>query len=61
MARKSLSYSRRQSRIKSLRPLAGLLATGLSCAGLAAGQSKEYPKYQTRPQKNGIQIGRAHV
>jgi YVTN family beta-propeller protein len=53
MARKSLSYSRRQSRIKSLRPLAGLLATGLSCAGLAAGQSKEYPKYQTGPQKNG--------
>jgi YVTN family beta-propeller protein len=53
MARKSRSYSRRESRIKNLRPLASLLATGLSCAGLAAGQSKEYPKYQTGPQQNG--------
>jgi YVTN family beta-propeller protein len=53
MSRKSRSYSRRKTRIKSLRPLAGLLATGLSCAGLAAGQSQEFPKYQTGPQKNG--------
>jgi YVTN family beta-propeller protein len=53
MSRKSRSYSRRKSRIKHLRPLASLLATGLSCAGLATGQSKEYPKYQTGPQKNG--------
>ena len=44
--------SRKKSR-KSLRPLAGLLATGLSCAGLAAGQSKYYPTYFTGPQPNG--------
>ena len=36
-----------------MRPLIGLLATGLSCAGLAAAQSKYYPTYVTGPQKNG--------
>jgi YVTN family beta-propeller protein len=45
--------SRNKSRIKHLRPLTGLLAAGLSLPGLAAGQSKEYPKYFTGPQKNG--------
>ena len=44
--------SKRKSR-KSLRPLAGLLATGLSCAGLATAQSKYYPTYSTGPQANG--------
>jgi YVTN family beta-propeller protein len=50
MSRKS---SRNKSRIKRLRPLASLLATGLSCAGLASAQSKEYPTYFTGPQPNG--------
>ena len=45
--------SRNRSRIKRLRPLAGLLATGLGSAVLAAGQSVEYPKYVTGPQPNG--------
>jgi YVTN family beta-propeller protein len=44
---------KKKSRTKHLRPLAGLLATGLSLPMLAAGQSKEYPKYVTGPQKNG--------
>ena len=39
--------------MKRLRPLAGLVAAGLSLPALAAGQSKEYPKYQVGPQKNG--------
>jgi YVTN family beta-propeller protein len=45
--------SRNRSRINRLRPLAGLLATGLSCAGLATAQSKEYPTYVAGPQPNG--------
>src|SRR5208282_902665 len=53
MSRKSRNHSRNKSRTKNLRPLAGLVATGLSCAGLAAGQSKYYPTYFTGPQKNG--------
>ena len=36
-----------------MRPLAGLLAAGLSLPGLAAAQSKEYPTYVTGPQPNG--------
>jgi len=36
-----------------MRPLAGVLATGLCLPGLAAGQSKEFPKYVAGPQKNG--------
>jgi YVTN family beta-propeller protein len=36
-----------------LRPLAGLLAAGLSLPGLAAAQSKPYPTYVTGPQPNG--------
>jgi YVTN family beta-propeller protein len=39
--------------MKHLRPLAGLLAAGLSLPGLAAGQSQEYPTYTVGPQKNG--------
>jgi YVTN family beta-propeller protein len=45
--------SRNRSRINRLRPLAGLLATGLSCAGIAAGQSQKYPTYTVGPQLNG--------
>src|SRR5690349_3595010 len=45
--------SRNKSPINRLRPLAGLLAAGLSLPGLAAGQSKEFPTYFTGPQKDG--------
>jgi YVTN family beta-propeller protein len=45
--------SRSKSRLNRLRPLAGLLAAGMCLPGLAAGQSKEYPKYVAGPQKNG--------
>jgi YVTN family beta-propeller protein len=45
--------SRNKSRINGLRPLAGLLAAGLSLPGLAAAQSKEFPTYVAGPQKNG--------
>jgi DNA-binding beta-propeller fold protein YncE len=54
MSRKtSRSKSRNKSRINRLRPLAGVLAAGLSLPGLAAGQSKLYPTYVTGPQPNG--------
>src|SRR5689334_15674461 len=52
-SRNSRNKSRNKSRINRLRPLAGLLAAGLSLPGLAAGQSKEYPKYHAGPQRNG--------
>jgi len=45
--------SRNKSRINRLRPLAGLLAAGLSLPGVAAAQSKEFPTYFTGPQSNG--------
>jgi YVTN family beta-propeller protein len=45
--------SRNKSRMERLRPLAGVLAAGLCIPGLAAGQSKEYPKYTVGPQANG--------
>ena len=54
MSRKtSRNRSRNKSRINRMRPLAGVLAAGLSLPGLAAAQSKEYPKYVTGPQPNG--------
>jgi len=43
--------SRKKSRIKSLHPLAGLLATGLTVPALA--QSVPFPTYVTGPQPNG--------
>ena len=43
--------SRKISRMKRLRPLAGLLATGLSVPALA--QSVPFPTYSTGPQPNG--------
>ncbi|HKV80810.1 MAG TPA: alkaline phosphatase family protein [Candidatus Sulfotelmatobacter sp.] len=45
--------SRNKSRIKRLRPLAGLVAAGLSLPGLAAAQSQQYPTYVTGPQPDG--------
>ena len=50
MSRKS---SRNKSRINRTRPLAGMLAAGLSLPLIAAAQSKEYPTYVVGPQKNG--------
>ena len=53
----SRSYSRKKtrnrSRINRLRPLAGVLAAGLSLPALAGAQSKEFPTYHTGPQGNG--------
>ena len=49
----SRKKSRNKSRINRLRPLAGLLAAGLSFPALAAAQSKEFPTYVTGPQPNG--------
>ena len=53
MSRKSSRQSsRNKSRMNRLRPLAGLLATGLSVPALFA-QSKPFPTYTTGPQPNG--------
>ncbi len=53
MSRKaSRKKSRNKFRINHLRPLAGLLATGLSVPALL-GQSKPFPTYTTGPQPNG--------
>src|SRR5580704_7695212 len=53
MSRKSRNKALNKSRTNRLRPLAGLLATGLSSAALATGQSVPYPQYVTGPQPNG--------
>jgi len=53
MSRKSRNKAWNKSRINHLRPLAGLLATGLGSAALATGQSALYPQYVTGPQPNG--------
>ncbi len=57
MSRKSSRINRNKARMKRLYPLAGLvatgLATGMTCAGFAAAQSKYYPTYQTGPQGKG--------
>ena len=45
--------SRDNSRINRLRPLASLLAAGLSLPALAAAQSVPYPTYETGPQPAG--------
>src|SRR5215472_1697288 len=45
--------SRNKSQINRLRPLAGLVAAGLSLPALAAAQSMPYPKYTVGPQPNG--------
>src|SRR5579871_2314649 len=49
----SRKKSRNKSCINRLRPLAGLLAAGLSLPGLAVAQSKEFPTYFTGPQPDG--------
>src|ERR1700751_2991135 len=51
MSRKN--KSRNKSPINRMRPLAGVMAAGLSLPGLAAAQSKPYPTYPTGPQPNG--------
>src|SRR5580704_1460479 len=48
----SRKASQKKSRTSRLRPLAGLLATGLSVPALF-GQSKPFPTYVTGPQPNG--------
>jgi len=56
MSQKNKFRNKSRTRNKSrnrLRPLAGLLAAGLSLPGLAAAQSKPYPTYVTGPQPNG--------
>ena len=47
------NHSRHKARKTRLRPLASMLAAGLSLPGLAAAQSKEYPTYVTGPQPDG--------
>src|SRR6201986_4531718 len=49
----SRDKSKNESRINRLRPLAGLLATGLSVPAAFHGQSVPYPTYQVGPQPNG--------
>src|SRR5579863_8159046 len=50
----SRKKSRNNSRIKRMRPLAGLLATATVLSGPALlGQSQEFPTYVTGPQPNG--------
>ena len=44
---------RNKSPINRMRPLASVVAAGLSLPGLAAAQSKPYPTYATGPQPNG--------
>ncbi len=51
--RRIRSNTRNKTLRKSLRPLAGLVAAGLSFPGLAAAQSNLYPTYVTGPQPNG--------
>ena len=49
--------SRNKSGINGLRPLAGLLAAGLSLPGVAAAQANQYyPTYVTGPQPNGTWV-----
>jgi YVTN family beta-propeller protein len=44
---------RKKSRANRLRPLAGVVAAGLSLPGLAAAQNLYYPTYEVGPQLNG--------
>jgi YVTN family beta-propeller protein len=50
---RSRNRSRNKCRTNNLRPLAGMLAAGLSLPGLAAAQSVLYPTYTVGPQPNG--------
>jgi YVTN family beta-propeller protein len=49
----SRDNSKNESRINRLRPLAGLLATGLSLPAVFVGQSVPFPTYAVGPQPNG--------
>ncbi len=51
--KKSRNKSRNKSRTNRLRPLAGLVAAGLSFPAIVSAQSKPYPTYVTGPQPNG--------
>ena len=48
----SSKQNRRQSRMKRLRPLAGLLAVGMA-APVLADKSDPFPTYETGPLANG--------
>jgi len=49
--------SRNKPQVNRLRPLAGLLAAGLSLPGVAAAQANQYyPTYSTGPQSNGTWV-----
>src|SRR5579862_2538197 len=48
-----MSLKKSRNRTSRRRPLAGLLAAGLSLPALAAAQSVPYPTYETGPQPNG--------
>ena len=46
-------HPRKKSSVSPLRPLVGVLATGLAIPGVVAAQSKPYPTYVAGPQPNG--------
>lgn len=50
---KSQKNSQKNPQINRLRPLAGLMAAGLSVPAFVAGQSVPFPTYVTGPQPNG--------
>ena len=57
MFRKKLrKNSEKKARINRLRPLAGILATGLSVPAFVVGQSIPFPTYATGPQPNGSYV-----
>ena len=49
----SRNHKQSKPRINRLRPLAGLLAAGLSVPAFVVGQSVPFPTYQAGPQPNG--------
>ena len=51
--KKSRAKSQKKPPVNRLRPLAGLVAAGLSVPAFIAGQSTPFPTYQTGPQPNG--------
>src|SRR5579862_1559696 len=56
MSRKTSGLKSRK-KTNQLRPLAGLMAAGLSLPGLAAAQNNQYyPTYFTGPQPNGTWV-----
>src|ERR1700759_1148741 len=56
-SRKKLrNNSENKARFNRLRPLAGILATGLSVPAFVVGQSVPFPTYATGPQPNGSPV-----